>query len=325
MALGRWLGAVVLAVSVALGAPAASRAVEDGLRSKSDTVVIVFDDSGSMKERMRRGGLRRIDAAKKALTTVLQQFPRDATLGIYLLNGARSQGGWLVPMGPVNKVAAVDALRRFEPAGGTPLGESMRVAADALLAERAKKLYGTYRLIVVTDGQASDQAVLDAYLPDILSRGLVVDAIGVDMREDHALATKVHRYRRADDTDALASALVEILAESSNEDPIASEADFELLHALDDLDSAEIVKALATVDNQPVGSVASNAASRGTPPTPGDPYSTGGGGLVNSVPPPAAKPSMIAQFFGALCMCLWPLLFLAIFFFVISARNNRGK
>ena len=106
MALGRWLGAVVLAVSVALGTPAASRAVEDGLRSKSDTVVIVFDDSGSMKERMRRGGLRRIDAAKRALTTVLQQFPRDATLGIYLLNGARPQGGWLVPMGPVNKVAA---------------------------------------------------------------------------------------------------------------------------------------------------------------------------------------------------------------------------
>jgi hypothetical protein len=119
--------------------------------------------------------------------------------------------------------------------------------------------------------------------------------------------------------------LVEILAESSNEDPIASEADFELLHALDELDSAEIVKALATVDNQPVGSVASNAAASGAPPTPNNPYSTGGGGLVNSVPPPVARPSIISQFFGALCMCLWPLLFLAIFFFVMTTRNNRGK
>ena len=54
--------------------------------------------------------------------------------------------------------------------GGTPLGEYMKQGADALLDARKKQFgYGTYRLLVVTDGEANDAGLVDGYTPDIIS------------------------------------------------------------------------------------------------------------------------------------------------------------
>jgi len=296
--------------------------------------VIVLDDSGSMREVMRRDRRSRIDAAKSSLTQVIQQIAPGTNVGVLLLNGARQNGNWFIPIGPVNPQEAIDRISKLRANGGTPLGDALRIASDELLALRSKKIYGTYRLIVVTDGEASDQALLDQYLPDILSRGIIIDAIGVDMRGDHSLATRVHSYRRADDQASLSNAIQEILAEGSGTDQGNSSEDFALLEGLGDLDVSEVLKALATPNNEKVTGIRSrqasgSAAADGGFGNPNNGPNNGPNGPVSGFPtsniapnPSVQKSGFFAQVFGTICTCCIPLL-LVMFF--ISAFLTKSK
>ena len=216
--------------------------------SASDSVVIVLDDSGSMN-RIMNGGVPRIEAAKKAIKAVLKQFPADTKLGILLLNGDRSKQHWAIPLEHLSVPQATRKMESVIAVGGTPLGDRMREGADALLQLRDKQIYGNYRLLIVTDGEASDANLLALYLPDVLSRGLMVDAIGVDMQQNHSLATRVHSYRRADDGAALSKALQEVFAEKVDSNTANSNADFALLQALDDGTAKEALIALSRPNN----------------------------------------------------------------------------
>jgi len=307
---------------------------EPSYAGANDYVVIVLDDSGSMREVMRRDRRSRIDAAKSSLTQVIQQIAPGTNVGVLLLNGARQNGNWFIPIGPVNPAEAIGRINNLRANGGTPLGDALRIASDELLALRSKKIYGTYRLIVVTDGEASDQALLDQYLPDILSRGIIIDAIGVDMRGDHSLATRVHSYRRADDQASLANAIQEILAEGSGTDQGNNGEDFALLEGLGDLDVSEVLKALATPNNDKITGIGSRQASGSTAPNGGlansnngsyNGPSGSGSGFPTSNPsqnPPVQKSSFFAQVLGTICTCCVPLL-LVMFF--ISAFLTKSK
>jgi hypothetical protein len=296
----------------------------------NDYVVIVLDDSGSMREIMRRDRRSRIDAAKSSLTQVIQQIAPGTNVGVLLLNGARQNGNWFIPIGPVNPEQAIERIGNLRANGGTPLGDALRIASDELLALRSKKIYGTYRLIVVTDGEASDQVLLDQYLPDILSRGIIIDAIGVDMRGDHSLATRVHSYRRADDQASLSNAIQEILAEGSGTDQGGNGEDFALLDGLGDLEVSEVLKALAKPNNEKVTGIGPRQAPTATTPTGGvSSPNNGPSGSVSGFPSAnaapnltAQKPSFLSQVFGTICTCCVPLL-LVLFF--ISAFLTKSK
>jgi hypothetical protein len=234
-------------------------------------VVVLLDDSGSMAAQMGGGSISKIDAAKEALLTVLRQVPDDANIGLLLLNGPSGSGEWIIPLGPVDRSRLENAIRRITTEHGTPLGEFMKVAADELLSFRAKHHYGTYRLLIVTDGEANDAALVDEYLPLIQQRNIQVDVIGVDMATDHSLATRVDSYRRADDAQALTEALTEVLAETAvaeHDDISASDSDYAMLRGLPDELALAMVHAVTTIDNMPLGESAgdeaiSDEASRG--------------------------------------------------------------
>ncbi len=193
-------------------------------------VVVVLDDSGSMDERMRRQrNTTKMEAAKSALLTVLETLPDDARVGVVLLNGQTRDGGsWVIPLGPVDKQNMREAIQSIRAEGSTPLGQFMKIGTDALLALREQEHYGTYRLLIVTDGEAGDRKLVNAYLPDIMSRGISVDVIGVDMAARHSLATQVNSYRSADDPESLVGAVREVFAETSG-GADADESDFEML------------------------------------------------------------------------------------------------
>lgn len=217
-------------------------------------VVVVLDDSGSMANELRRqSGVSKIQAAKTALKSVLEQLSPEARVGIVLLNGRRQRDRWIVPLGPVDNDDLFLALDQVQARGGTPLGKFMKVAADELLKQRAADYYGEYRLLIVTDGEATDASLVKRYLPDILSRGLTVDVIGVDMSADHSLATKVHSYRRADDPEALTQALREVFAETSQDSAADDENDFELLASIPSEIAAAALAALAESGNHAIG------------------------------------------------------------------------
>jgi uncharacterized protein YegL len=216
-------------------------------------VVVVLDDSGSMDKRMHAGP-RKIDAAKSAMLTVLEQLPTDAEIGIVTLNGPDGSGKWIKPLGPVDRTKLKATIRQITAGGATPLGEFMKVGTDALLSHRAESVFGDYRLLIVTDGEATDAWLVDRYLPDILSRAITIDVIGVDMAQDHSLATRVDSYRRADDPESLTQAIQESLAETQldGNDP-DERANFELLQGWPDELAVAAIGALCRNNDLPIG------------------------------------------------------------------------
>ena len=266
-----------------------------------DNVVIVLDASGSMKDRMPQSGVTKIDAAKNALRTVLAQLPPSTHVGLLVFSARNVTNPWIYPLSPRNDTELNAAIARPEPYGNTPLGQYIKQGADRLLEERARQFgYGTYRLLVVTDGEAQDQDLVERYAPEVLARGITMDVIGVAMRQDHTLARKAHSYRRANDPAALQRAVAEVLAEVSKPRTDTAQADaFAELEPIPVELAAAAIQALSVSGNHPIGSTPKAAASGNAPAPAGAPPKatpTAAPAATTSTPvaappPPAPVPS----------------------------------
>ena len=88
-----------------------------------------------------------------------------------MFSGTNIQNKWVYPLGPKDTQKLIAAIRLPQPSGGTPLGKYLRIGANRLLEQREKQYnYGNYRLLVVTDGEASDTDKVKHYTPEILNR-----------------------------------------------------------------------------------------------------------------------------------------------------------
>lgn len=230
-------------------------------QSSIDHVVIVLDASGSMKQKMPGTNQAKMVAAKEALVEVLSNIPQTTHIGLLVFSAADIKDHWVYPLGPRNDEQLLPAIQQINPNRGTPLGRYIKIGADRLLEERAKQFgYGTYRLLVVTDGEANDRDLVEQYTPEVLSRGLRVDVIGVAMDRDHTLATKVHTYRRANDAATLKQAIAEVFAEvgGSQSGNMANEEAFELLAPIPIELASSAIDALSQSGNDPIGEGHSN-------------------------------------------------------------------
>lgn len=252
-----WGPALLFLLTAFLGLPA----------SAQQAVVVVLDDSGSMGESMP-GGPQKMKAAKQALLAVLDDLPDDAEVGVYALNSRGREGSWIVPFGPADPAQYRPQIEAIRDGGGTPLGAALKEAAERLMEKRRQQVYGTYRLLVVTDGEATDQYQLDRYLPDLRGRGLLLDVIGVAMDGEHSLASAANTYRRADDPASLQQALAEVFAESGGDDANDGADDFEMLAGLPDGVAAAALNAMteANSNNEPIEAAEGTQADfSGTP------------------------------------------------------------
>ena len=235
-----------------------SLAQESAQTSFHDSIVVVLDASGSMEDLMGEANLTRMGAAKNALKTVLAKVPESTHVGILVFSNWQDEpwiGGLDSRESNASLFAKIDAIR---PGGGTPLGQFIKLGADRLLKDREKQFgYGSYRLLVVTDGQAEDANLLRKYAPDVVSRGIAMDVIGVDMAQDHVLASHARSYRRADDEASLTQAVSEVFAEVSGDGQVDNfqEEAFELVQAFKSEMAFEIIGALANSGNHPIGTV----------------------------------------------------------------------
>lgn len=274
--------AAILAPTLALAqVPAAGASGQP--TATHDCVVIVFDDSGSMDEGF--GGERRMDAAKRGLKAVLRSVPKSTWIGILALNA-----GWIYQLGPNDSARLSDMIERIETNGGTPLARNIKAGADRLMAEREKQFgYGSYQLLVVTDGQETeDDRAIEAYPPEVRSRGLTLDVIGVGIGEKHTLRKNAHSYRSADNPAALERAIREVLAERVDQSDQTGGGDaFALVAGLDPGVAQAMITSLGKQPNHPIGeqpSVASTGGGGGSAPGAGG----GGGGGSYSPSPPGA-------------------------------------
>jgi Mg-chelatase subunit ChlD len=221
----------------------------------SDNVVIVLDGSGSMARAMPGGRIEKMAAAKAALKQVVASIPQSTRIGLLVFSANGVDDDWVYPLGPRDDARLMQAIDRPRPGRGTPLGAYLKKGADRLLEERAKQFgYGTFRLLVVTDGEAEDQGLVDRYTPEIIARGITVDVIGVAMNQRHTLATRVHSYRPANDPASLKRAVAEVFGEigGRGKDVASAEAFAELKSIPAEVVQAAI-QALSSSGNQPIG------------------------------------------------------------------------
>lgn len=283
-------------------------AAADQSPAGEDNVVILLDGSGSMRYNMGSTGQTRIDTARAALRKVLETIDDGTRIGLLVFN-ERLADKWVHPLGPLDRKSLSRSLGTISPLGGTPLGEYLRTAANALLEAREKNMgYGTYRMIVVTDGEADDSRDVDRIVPQIMGRGLTVDVIGVAMKQSHTLATKVNSYRRADDPEALVKALKEVFAEiQAGPGGDGASIDFSAIEPIGGEMAIGMLQALGNSGNSPVGTKAkqADAAAAGTSNPPG----------AQKKSPP--KPSGETYGYG--------LLFVVIMFFLSLPSKKKNK
>lgn len=214
-----------------------------------DNIVVILDASGSMQDKFSGDRTKsKMEAAKAALQEVLANIPDDTQIGLLVFSGANISNEWVYPLGPKDTQKLVAAIHLPRPSGDTPLGKYIRIGANRLLEQRERQYsYGNYRLLVVTDGEASDADKVKHYTPEILNRQIRVDVIGVDMKTDHMLAKVVDSYRKADNPGELVAAVSQILAETGDTGTdVGGEDAFEYIAPLSPEIAADLIQRLTT-------------------------------------------------------------------------------
>jgi hypothetical protein len=210
--------------------PIAEQEIMEGEISLARNFYVVFDGSGSMRDRPDRdcGGSRvfptKLEGAKWAVREFMKKVPPDVNLGLYVFDDRhrRKDDREVVSLAAGNHDAFLQAVEEIEAGGGTPLAEAIRFGSEALARQRQKQLeYGEFRLIVVTDGKAEGIPKAAEYAT---ARGVPIYAIGLCVEEDHPLRQHAVSYRAADDFEELAEALEATMAEAESYDPTAFEA-----------------------------------------------------------------------------------------------------
>ena len=236
-----------------------------------DNIVVILDASGSMREKFSGDRTKsKMEAAKAALQAVLEKVPDDTQIGLLVFSGTNVHNEWVYPLEFKDTEKLIAAIHLPQPSGNTPLGKYIRIGANRLLEQREKQYnYGNYRLLVVTDGEASDADKVKHYTPEVLNRQIRIDVIGVDMKTDHMLANVVDSYRKADNPGELMAAVSQILAETGDTGTdVGGEDAFEYIAPLSSEIAADLIQRLTTPPSNTAISVKHGLAtpSQTTPP-----------------------------------------------------------
>jgi Mg-chelatase subunit ChlD len=156
--------------------------------------------------------LRKIDQAKEAVAAFMAVVPTNANLGLIVFDARGSRE--VLPLGANNRQLFLQAVAAIEADGGTPLNGSIIFGINRLVEQRAKQLnYGEFRMIVVTDGEASDGPISKCG-EHSRKTGIPIYTIGLCMSGGHALMNYSITYRDASNKAQLKAALEETVAES---------------------------------------------------------------------------------------------------------------
>lgn len=130
-----------------------------------NNLIFVVDRSGSMDEGACGASGTKSEVVAQALASFMPQIPTDVAVG-YLDFG--SDTAERVPLGLNNRTALIAAAEGHRPdMGSTYVGHATGVAFDMLTEQALNQgATGTYRIVLIVDGGASD----DRTLNNVLSR-----------------------------------------------------------------------------------------------------------------------------------------------------------
>jgi uncharacterized protein with von Willebrand factor type A (vWA) domain len=195
------------------------RTTQAGEASLTRNFYFIFDGSGSMSESLNKqckGDKRfssRLEGAKWAVEQFLPLMPRDVNLGLWVFDSYGNSER--VSLGPDNRAQFLTEVQRTRAGGRTPLTESIEQGVNRLVQQRDKQLgYGEFRLVVVTDGEATGRPLPQA-VGYARERRIPIYTIGLCIGADHELRKYSVSYRAADSIEALKRGLEETLAETN--------------------------------------------------------------------------------------------------------------
>lgn len=227
-----------------------------------DNVVIVFDTSGSMADKMSSDRSKtRMQVAQSSLIKVLSNVPDTTKIGILTFTG------WIYPISNVDHNNIKKAIKGCNPESNTPIYESIKIGATELLKHReSQNNAGSYKIVVVTDGIASDPSLNQdgiffdgsfkpGVLKDVMNRGITIDVIGLDMEQDNPLRHQINgSYIYGDNENNLTSAISKAVAEVGfNQNPNLIEESFAEINQLPDDFVSSVIQGLSKFDNHPIG------------------------------------------------------------------------
>ena len=169
---------------------------------------IVLDDSGSME--------RRITEAKSAVVAALEAMADEDRVAVVALNAGTVLAFRSVAEARQSLPNLLDPIRAD---GSTPLARSVRTAQDLLAAEAARvRGFGTFRLIVTTDGQADDDAALNKAIARLARRTPIqLTTIGINLGGRHVLKREdLGSFVDVANVSVLTAALQAAVAENTN-------------------------------------------------------------------------------------------------------------
>ena len=178
-------------------------------------IYLVLDGSGSMHDAGCSGGMRKIDAAKRAVREFAGMVAADTNLGLLAFD--RRGVSERSPLSKGAREALIRSVDQVQPEGGTPLRRAIGLAYQQLTRQAQSQLgYGEYHLVVVTDGLASQGEEPDSLVRQILEQSpVVLHTIGFCIGQNHSLNQPGRvLYRAADDYAGLRAGLQGVLAES---------------------------------------------------------------------------------------------------------------
>ena len=176
--------------------------------------VLVLDDSGSMGDD--------IEAAKNAVVAALEAMDAGDRVAVFGLNT-----GEILPFFTVSEARAAlpGLLEAVESDGGTPLTRAIMASRAALEAEAAVAGgFGTYRILVTTDGRADDEQALADAIEDLArTTPIQIATIGVGIRGNHVLRRPdLASFVEIADVGELEAALRDAIAEEQSFTAITS-------------------------------------------------------------------------------------------------------
>ena len=144
--------------------------VKNKMDLPSTALVIAIDKSGSMAD--SSWGMTRLQLAREAACSALEVLNERDSAGVIAFDDA---GKWVVPLGPVKDVAAMqEQVRTIRLGGGTAFYSPLKMAQDALTNVQAQYKH----VIFLTDGEAGDTGY-EQVVKDMAAQGITVTTVAV--------------------------------------------------------------------------------------------------------------------------------------------------
>ncbi|MEM6276533.1 MAG: vWA domain-containing protein [Pseudomonadota bacterium] len=169
---------------------------------------IILDDSGSMGSD--------IVPAKAAIVATLDGMADDDRVAVLTLNRGTV---WAFSSVADARRGLAQALAPINSSGSTPLTSAVRQARGLLEAEASiVRGFGTFRVIVTTDGIADDGEALNLAVADLAkTTPIQITTIGIGISGGHVLRRDdLGTFVDVDNVDALQSALQAAVAENTD-------------------------------------------------------------------------------------------------------------